>query len=132
MYGWQDSYSVGVQAFDKAHQRLFVYFNDFYSALRDGRSQDQVATILEQTYAYTNQHFESEERWLAQKNDPDLAAHKEQHRKFQEQIEKLIAENKAGKIGLSSSISKVLREWLSGHIMQTDRKYAVRYHLKSK
>jgi hemerythrin len=132
MYGWQDSYSVGVLAFDKAHQKLFTCFNDFYSALKDHKPQDKIGEILEQTLAYTKQHFDSEEQWLASKNYPDLAVHKEQHRKFQAQIQGLIEDNRAGKIGLSGTVSKTLREWLTGHIMEIDQQYANRYNLKTK
>lgn len=130
MYGWQDSYSVGVQEFDSAHKQLFTYFNDFHTALVEGKSQEQIGVILDKTFAYTRQHFESEEKWLALKNDPDLANHKVLHRKFQAQISQLIADNKGGKIGLSGTVSKVLREWLSSHIMQTDQAYAARLKTK--
>lgn len=132
MYGWNDSYSVGVQAFDSAHQQLFTYFNDFYVALKEGNSQEKIGTILDKTLAYTKQHFESEERWLMSKGDTELPAHQVQHRKFQAQIEALIADNKAGKIALSGSVSKALREWLTGHIMQIDQSYAKRFHTKDR
>lgn len=127
MLNWQNSYSVGVKAFDDAHRQLFVYFDEFYAALREGSSQQRVGEILAKTLAYTRQHFESEERWLAAKNDPDLPKHKEQHRKFQAQIEDLIRDHKAGKIAMSGTVSKTLREWLTGHIMQVDQQYAARY-----
>jgi hemerythrin-like metal-binding protein len=130
VYGWQDSYSVGVQAFDNAHKQLFAYCNEYYLALQSGKSTEHIADILNKTYFYTKQHFDSEEKWLASKGDPELAAHREQHRKFQKQIEQLISENKAGKIGLSGAVSKALREWLSGHIMATDQGYAARLHTK--
>lgn len=127
MYGWQQSYSVGVQAFDSAHQQLFMYFDEFYTAMRDGSSPQKVGDILNKTLSLTKQHFESEERWLEAKKDPDLVAHKVQHRKFQAEIETLIRDYKAGKIGMSAQVSKTLRDWLSGHIMQIDQQYAKRY-----
>lgn len=130
MYEWNSSYSVGVVAFDRAHQQLFEYFDKFYAAVKDGNAHAKVGAILDQTLAYTKQHFESEEKWLAAKNDPDLIAHKEQHRQFQRQIELLIQDHKSGKIALSGAVSKALREWLTGHIMQIDQKYASRYHTK--
>jgi hemerythrin-like metal-binding protein len=132
MFVWQDSYSVGVQAFDNAHHQLFVLFDDFYEALKKSNSQQKLGEILDKTLAYTNQHFDSEEKWLAGKNDPQLAMHKEQHRKFQAQIESFIRDHRSGKIALSGSVSKTLREWLSGHIMEIDQAYASRYNLKSK
>ena len=127
MYDWQNSYSVGVKAFDDAHQQLFVFFDEFYAAMREGKSQDKIGAILAKTQTYTRQHFESEERWLAAKHDPNLEMHKAEHRRFEAQIEALIAEFKAGKIGLSGTVSKTLREWLSGHIMQVDQQYAKRH-----
>lgn len=130
MYGWQDSYSVGVPAFDNSHKQLFACFNDFYAAMQSGKSQTQIGEILQKTYDYTKQHFESEEKWLAAKNDPELTAHKAQHLKFQAQIQELIRQNKEGKIGLSGAVSKALREWLSGHIMAVDQSYAARFHTK--
>ncbi|MGD0095065.1 MAG: bacteriohemerythrin [Terracidiphilus sp.] len=127
MYEWKNEYSVGVQAFDNAHKQLFTCFDEFYAAVKEGNAQEKVGLILDKTLAYTKQHFESEEKWLAGKKDPDLVPHREQHRKFQAQIEDLIQQHRAGKIALSGSVSKALREWLSGHIMQIDQHYAARY-----
>jgi hemerythrin len=132
MYKWTNSLTVGVPAFDKAHQQLFSYFDEFHTAMLEGKSKDQISSILDRTQAYTKQHFDSEEKWLAGKSDPDLINHKAQHRKFQEQIVTFIKENNAGKIGLSGVISKTLREWLGGHIMEIDQQYAKRYNTNSK
>jgi hemerythrin-like metal-binding protein len=124
MYEWQDSFSVGVPGFDKAHQQLFDLFQQFYIDLKAGKSQDQVAATLEKTYEYTKQHFDSEETWLAARNYPKLAEHREQHRKFKQQIEKYLEDYRSGKLVLSGVVSKTLREWLTGHIMEIDQQYA--------
>lgn len=131
MYGWQDSYSVGVPAFDTDHQQLFAYFDDFHIALKEGRSQQIIGETLDKIYAYTRRHFQSEEDWMFSKGDPDLIQHRKQHRDFQQQILSLIEDNKAGKIALSAKVSKTLREWLTGHILGTDQKYAQRFQTRT-
>ncbi|MDR3723585.1 MAG: bacteriohemerythrin [Terracidiphilus sp.] len=123
MLVWQDSYSVGVNEFDEAHKKLFAYFNEFYDAMQKGRSNEKIGEILDKTFAYSKQHFESEEKWMAAHHYPDLAAHKEQHRKFRVQVESMLSDFRAGKIAMSGTVSKVLREWLVNHILQVDQLY---------
>lgn len=55
---------------------------------------------------------------------PELAAHKQQHEQFTRKIQDFSDKARTGKLALTVALSAFLREWLTGHIMQVDRKYA--------
>jgi hemerythrin-like metal-binding protein len=131
MHGWQESYSVGVPVFDRAHQQFFVFLNDFSNATRDDNSRQNVGEILNKTLSFIKLHCEAEERWLAVKRDPNLDAHKEQHRKFLVQVEGLIRDYTTGRITQSWQVSAILREWLTMHIQEIDQQYAQRYKTRA-
>jgi hemerythrin len=131
MFGWQEDLSVGVQAFDHAHQQFFVFLDEFSAATRDDHAQQNVQEILNKMLSFIKLHCETEERWLAAKRDPELLAHKEKHQKFLEQVESLIRDYTTGRIAQSWQVSAILREWLTMHIQEIDQQYAQRYRTRA-
>lgn len=127
MFGWQKNLSVGVQAFDHAHQQFFVFLDEFSEATRDDNPRQNVGEILNKMLAFMKTHCESEERWLEMKRDPELVAHREKHRLFLGQVESLIRDYTTGRIAQSWQVSAILREWLTMHIQEIDQQYARRY-----
>ena len=124
MMEWNESYSVHVVAFDKEHKELFKYFNEFYDAMMHDKGSTVVGDVLAKTCNYAVTHFRAEEAWMEKNKYPELAQHREEHRKFAEQATKLLKDAQSGRIVLSGSVSKMLREWLTNHIMGSDKKYA--------
>ena len=58
----------------------------------------------------------------------DLPGHQEIHRKFIAEIVGLVESRRRGEPIEGKALLERLRNWLTGHIMGIDRKYAELYH----
>lgn len=121
---WNSSYSLGITMIDSQHQRLFALMDDLHEAMKSGKGADVQGKVLAELVTYTRTHFAAEERLLVQHGYPDLAAHKLQHDQFTRKIQDFSDKARTGKLALTVTLSAFLKEWLTGHIMQVDRKYA--------
>jgi hemerythrin-like metal-binding protein len=55
---------------------------------------------------------------------PDYTAHKAVHADLVSHITKFDKEFREGKFGLSIQVMNFLKDWLSKHILETDKKYS--------
>jgi hemerythrin len=123
---WSENYSVQIKEFDKQHQGLIEILNTLYEN-RDGSFSQKrevvgVAIIQLQQYAY--QHFTAEEELLLRFNYPEYTKHKAEHQFFIETINELIQIYRSGSQTLSSKTINFLTDWLSTHILITDKQYS--------
>ena len=121
---WNDAYSVNVKRCDEQHQKLFAIINELFDAMRVGQARNALGVIVGQLAAYTEIHFRTEEEILRNVKYPSLAIHRDEHHKFEAQVDKFKRE-----IELSGSTNSIdmldfLKEWLTKHIRQVDRQYA--------
>jgi len=121
---WEDKYSVKVPRLDKQHQQLFSLINQLHDAMRMGQANEVMSRILGELIAYTKNHFAAEEQMLQSSSYPDLKAHQAQHREFTDKMLSFQKELGAGKMTLSIDVMRYLRDWLSNHIMKTDKLYS--------
>jgi hemerythrin len=54
---------------------------------------------------------------------PGYERHKEEHEKFKVQITQFLKEHNEGTLILSFPILVFLRDWLSSHVLDTDKQY---------
>ncbi len=120
-FDWQDSFAVGVAEIDEQHRRLIAAINDFYTALHYERSQEALAKLLKFLIDYIAMHFKTEEALMARHGYPGLAAHKEQHLAFTARVSQMAERYVSGKLLLSIEVTRFLRQWLSEHILHTDK-----------
>lgn len=90
----------------------------------------QYHTVAAGFIRFSPSHFAAEERLLTRHAYPDLAAHKQEHERFTRKIQDFNEKASTGRLTLTVTLSAFLREWLTGHIMQVDRRYAT--YLKDK
>lgn len=120
---WQDTYSVGVERFDRDHQQLFRYFSELHESFIAGSEKQKLSAILDRLVAYTVQHFAAEEAVLKAAGYPALAEHVKEHQAFTQRIGDFAANHKAGNVVLTSQVMKSVRSWLTDHIMKSDQSY---------
>jgi hemerythrin len=130
LMAWKEDYSVKIQTIDKQHQRLFDLINALYDASRAGKGRDVLGGVTDELIRYTQTHFRQEEEFLKSTNYSDFPAHKVQHEKFVAKVVEFRQKLASGQVVVSADILWFLRDWLTGHIMQTDKKYST--HLVSK
>jgi len=122
-------YSIGIAEMDIQHARWVELIEQFRSVgsahMLEQAGLDAAAHALEELLIYTRNHFSSEEHFLATHHYPDLDAHKQQHRKLEGIVAKLLEEIRAHATNSSPlKLNLFITIWLLEHIMQEDDKYA--------
>lgn len=123
---WDDSMLVGVSDLDQQHQGLFKVVQEMVGALGfDG--QDQIAlNVLAKMETYTREHFAFEERLMADVEYPDIAAHRDEHRTFVDNVVAYKQSAKKGHVPVTEVVD-FLANWLVEHIKGTDQEFCVFY-----
>jgi hemerythrin len=123
-FKWGADLSVGNSFIDHDHRRLIGYVNDLHSATTKGKGREVVESILVALIKYTQEHFQREEHHMERMHFAGIEAHKQQHRELLQQVLALQEKYKEGHITVAAQVSHLLRDWLSLHIMKSDKKLA--------
>jgi hemerythrin-like metal-binding protein len=115
---------VGHEEIDEQHAALFDTVNRLHEALRAGRSRQELGDILSFLHTYTVTHFHAEEALMEASSYPGLPAHRTLHHELAQQVKDLDIKYAAGSMTLSIMTMHFLRDWLSHHIQEEDRKLA--------
>ncbi len=121
---WNDSYSVRVREIDEQHQRLIALINALYEAMTSGRGKDVLSSTLSELVDYTRSHFSYEEQRMRACQYPDYAAHKKEHEALTERVVQLQKRHEMGEAALTVEVMVFLKEWLTNHILEKDKKYS--------
>lgn len=122
LFAWNDSYSVKVAQCDQQHKKLFAIINELADAMQQGKGQDAVGKTASELLIYTQTHFQQEEELMQKANYPQLASHRELHRKFVADVAAL--QQQAGQGANSVKVLNLLRDWLVNHIQKVDKSYS--------
>lgn len=129
--GWSEQFSVGVEQFDREHEKLFFLVGSLYDSIRTGANRTAVGALLGDLYAYSVGHMTHEEDILEEYGFPDLAAHRTEHKHFRKQLRDYMDEFDAGRTAIAVSLLQFLQDWLKMHMQGTDRQYVNFLHSKS-
>lgn len=120
---WSDELSVGNAGMDSEHVKLINILNSLYDAMKEGKSKDVLNQVFLDLIEYTKVHFSDEEKLMSKHNYPEMFTHASMHRDLEAQVAALYGRYKSGQSFISMDIMDFLKDWLSNHIMQTDKKY---------
>ena len=124
MFGWSNSYSVGVSSIDAQHQKLFAIARELHSAMTSGQGKAVAGRILDRLVQYTTVHFAHEERLMRLYDYPDGVAHRAEHEKLTKQVLKFQEDYHAGRATITVQLLHFIRDWLVQHIGSSDQKMA--------
>jgi len=127
---WGPMLQIGYGDIDAQHKRLVEVVNVLDEAMRTGKGRDVLGAVLEELVTYTQFHFAFEERLMAQYGIGSSAAHKAEHRKLIADVGAFKAKFDAGAVSVTTELMAFLRNWLSNHILKTDK--ALAKELRSK
>jgi hemerythrin len=119
---WDATLSVGIATIDLQHQKLVALLNQLHDAMAQGKGSTVVGGVLDDLVKYTRDHFGYEEQLMQARRYPDRAAHAAEHARLTAQAVALQDSLKEGK-ALTMDVMQFLSEWLTGHIMGTDKRY---------
>ena len=127
---WSDELSVHVKEFDLQHQKLVAILNELYDSMKEGKGKEVLAEIFSGLVDYTKVHFGAEERMFELYNYPDAVSHRAEHEALTRQALELKEKFNSGSMFVTIETLNFLRDWLSRHILETDRHYGAFFNGK--
>lgn len=121
---WSAMLSVGVTEIDDQHKKLIDLVNQLNDAMHAGKGKEALTPVLAELIRYTQYHFGTEDRLMARHGYKEAPAHKAEHAKFVAEVTAFKAKFDKGNAMLSNELMAFLRDWLSKHILSTDKKFA--------
>jgi hemerythrin len=120
---WDEKYSVNVREIDDQHKGFFRIINELDDAITGGQAADIIETTVNKMIDYAKVHFATEEKYMTKFRYQGYSEHKEEHEKFYIKIMEINGRLKAGVYVMSSEISRFVKDWLTNHILVTDKKF---------
>lgn len=122
-------YKIGVPEMDAQHILWIDLIEDINRILaansESGDKYKDMISALKRLLDYTRSHFESEEKFLAARAYPGLAAHQKKHRRIERTISDIHDRwQKSRTVLAQSSINMLSTIWLMEHILGEDADYA--------
>lgn len=131
---WDEKFSTNIQEFDAHHKQLIILFNDVYEKVFKCEDMDDERELTQQTLhnlvEYINYHFAAEEALMIKLGYPGYLEHKQQHDYYSREVNKLESEHKQGGVALSFPVFILLKDWITKHILGTDKEYEQFFHEK--
>lgn len=125
LLSWNEGFSIGIPVMDGQHKKWINIINELHESLVSELSMDVRSKIFQDVINYTIFHFTEEEKLMREIDYPDYLSHKAVHLNFTSKINKLKNEFTVGEIVLQTEIMTILKNWLTDHIMNVDKEYAI-------
>jgi len=119
---WSSRFATGIPLVDAQHQSLFQAVNRLAESLREGNAASQVKESLDFLVGYTQEHFQTEERFMREMDYPGLAEHMGEHARLMEQVHDLQMNHAEGR-PVTLDVAIFLADWLRDHIHGSDLAY---------
>jgi len=126
---WTEAFSTGDVTLDEQHKTLVQAFNALCESVDQKRGREAVGKTLLFLVAYSAQHFQAEERLMAETNYPDAKRHKELHHDLVIKISLFMKNYAAGSVNLTVEVLSFVEGWLVEHMLGEDLLFA--RHLKA-
>ncbi|MFQ5449316.1 MAG: bacteriohemerythrin [Nitrospinaceae bacterium] len=121
---WNDCFSVNIREIDNQHQRLIELINQVYRGMMMEKGKEVTGQALEALVDYTKTHFGYEERLFKQHGYPETEDHLAKHKKLVAQVMEFYNQFQKGEARVNNDLLTFLKDWLTRHIMGTDKKYS--------
>lgn len=126
---WSNLFCVGVREIDDQHRTLVDLLNRL-GEVRDADAIDIQGEVLARLTNYVGEHFAAEERLMLANGYADAPSHLQEHRKLSERVERMSAEFNQGKVPALDELAVFLRQWLTFHILHTDKELGIALNAK--
>lgn len=131
---WRDEFATGVEEIDEQHKILIHTLQEANQLLTNNSSAEVLDKITRDLLSYALYHFDTEEELMQQygysEQEEDLEAHLAQHRSFSAKVVSIREDLKAGTLISREALLGFLSDWLSHHILNTDKKLGA--HIRAK
>lgn len=117
---WSPRLMIGEPSIDAQHKRLVQLFNELHEALHGESSRDKIAQVLDALLEYTQFHFAHEASLMKQFRYPEETRHLTMH---DDLVKTALEYKRRFETGEAIGVDLVnfVRDWLTNHILKTDR-----------
>lgn len=130
MLEWSDYYSVGIAVVDEQHRRLMGIINELEAGIRDGKGKETLGDTFTSLLRYTKEHFATEEDLMRRHGFSGAEEHAAEHREMAETLARLQLEYQKNPAGLTVKTISFLCDWLTRHLLGTDKQYMEHLHAR--
>ena len=123
-FPWKDQYNLNISEIDEQHKLLVGMIDQLHTAMAEGKGKAVLGDIMQQLLDYTRFHFTTEERIMQEYGFPGFERHRQEHKALTTKVMEMMEKQQENTLGLSSNLSMFLQDWLTSHILNTDRKYS--------
>jgi hemerythrin-like metal-binding protein len=128
---WNENLKTGIDSIDAQHRKLVDMLNQLYDGFQKGLGRKVVGIVLDGLISYTSTHFKFEEDIFDRTGYAETPQHKKEHAALVDKVLKVQESFRTDpNAALSEEVMVFLRNWLTNHIMGTDKRYVP--HMKSK
>ena len=120
---WNDNYSVNIREIDDQHKRLLALVGNLHTAMLQGQGKQALGKILDGVVAYAASHFAAEERLMKAHGYPEFDEHRQIHARMTQKVLDIQKQYHQGQVNITLDTMKFLEDWVTKHIMGTDKKY---------
>ena len=123
---WDESLSIGVELIDEQHKKWIEYIHNVQAAIEAHRGMTQVSNTLDFLVEYTQFHFSTEEKSMAETGYSELENHRAKHEELKSTLDDLVEDFRQEGVTekLSEAIGTFLGNWLRNHIRVVDQAFA--------
>jgi hemerythrin-like metal-binding protein len=132
LFPWENKYVLGIKEVDDQHMKLVGMINSLHAGMRSGKGRVTTSGVLQSLMEYALYHFRTEEDLMNKYGYPGLLEHRTDHLVFMERVGEMAKRHGGGEFLVSLELNEFLKDWLSDHILTTDRKFAVHVRPKMK
>ena len=126
LFKWKKEFSTGLADIDAQHKIFMNYINLCHDAVTRDRLHGVPPDLVKKLKKYAEIHFSYEEQMMDLYGFPELEKHRELHRQFTNEIQKLEKPRLAGESTINlKTVLGMMRDWFLNHIIVEDRKLAL-------
>lgn len=121
---WDSSFETGIAVIDAQHMQLIQLINELADEIGHV-SKEGLVRYLFRLKEYAQFHFQAEEAIMEATAYAGLEEHREEHAAFVDQILLFDLDVILATEGLPGDMLHFLREWLTSHILVTDKTLSI-------
>ena len=122
-FEWNSTFETGITRIDIQHKVIVRILNELYDIIIGNKEEGKISNIIHELIQYTEYHFSEEEKMFDEYNYIEEKEHKLEHQKFVEEIQVVVSHMNSDKGMLAIELMNFLKDWLTEHILDTDKKY---------
>ncbi len=123
---WSDDFLIGIEELDYEHRCLIEDINKLHGELLAYVDLDRIKDTLGRIHSRIQAHFALEERFMVARGHSLYPEHKAEHERLLDEYTELMTKfEREPNLGAREAIEGVLRHWIVGHIVTSDKKMSL-------